>query len=201
MLAALRRRCSRRRARRNYSPELLEPRLLLTNVAPQVSAWVTTENGMSVVEGNVTDESIEDVEVEISGVGTGTVTPDATGAFRFEFAFAPGLLEVVATDDEGLESETEHLEVFNLPPEIIEFTVIDESTQWRITGTVSDEVAAGLTVVFGGIIGTHQTTVLADGTFDYTWNWASPQTGTATAQVTDPWDLESDVMEAFVDVV
>ena len=99
-------------------------------MAPQVSAWLTTENGMSVVQGNVTDESVEDVEVEFSGVATGTVTPDSTGASRFEFAFTPGLLDVVATDDEGLDSDTVNLEVFNLPPEIIEFTVIDESTQW-----------------------------------------------------------------------
>ena len=136
----------------------------------------------------------------MSGVATGTVTPDATGAFRCEFAFTPGLLEVVATDDEGLESETENLEVVNLPPEIVEFTIIEEPTQWRITGAVSDEVAPGLTVVFGGVIGTHQVTVLADGTFDYSWDWTNPQTGTATAKVTDPWDLESEVMETFVDV-
>jgi hypothetical protein len=73
---------------------------------------------------------------------------------------------------------------------------------WTVSGTVTDgdNSVAGMVVSFGGVLAGYgySAVVGADGTFSVTEIFAGLQSGTATAQTTDPCGQASNQAEYWV---
>lgn len=92
----------------------------------------------------------------------------------------------------------------NLPPEIVDFTVVRLSTgQYQITGRVIDEAPGGLVVTFGGVPSAEgqAATTNADGTFSLTLTMQTDgsDTGNVSAVTQDSAGLSSNVATTWVD--
>ena len=83
------------------------------------------------------------------------------------------------------------------------FTVAnDEYESWTLSGTVTDSGVnvAGMTVSFGGVFAAYgrSAVVGADGSFSLTGVFEGLQSGTATAQTTNPLGQTSNLAETNV---
>ena len=89
------------------------------------------------------------------------------------------------------------------PPVITNFTAAQENNEvWILSGTVTDSGVnvAGMTVSFGGVFAGYgaSAVVNADGSFSETGVFEGLQSGTATAQTTNPLGQASNLAETIV---
>jgi hypothetical protein len=170
--------------------------------APNLTMQIVSIQGQTVsIKGNVLDLDSGSFDITLGGVASTTVTPDSKGDFTAILNVSGlGALTASATDLWG-QSDDLALDVTNYQPMISSFCAIYESSGvWTFRGRVDDEYAAGLTVRFGGL-GSLQgktATVDADGWFTLTCVLNPGETGTATACVTDWWNIESEIATAIV---
>ncbi|HEV3024986.1 MAG TPA: hypothetical protein VGX76_21075 [Pirellulales bacterium] len=174
----------------------------LTNAAPgvTVSATETGPNRTLTVSGHVTDSVEAGAVVTISGIVSGTATTDSSGNYSLVAqASGQGTLSVSATDIWGLVSTVVKTSYASKAPVITLNASVSNGGMYVFTGTVTDEVAPGLTVTLSGVVG-GSCTVRADGTFEYD---SSLQYGAADgveyATVTDWWGNTSNTAQCWVD--
>lgn len=205
-LSKLRRPCARRR-RTAWSPETLEPRIVLTNMDPMtsnmdpmISAFVEYGDETEVtIWGFVMDEAPDGLIVYLNGAVAGSTFTDPEGNFSVT-ADAPTEGDVILTvaDAEGAEAIPATVTIASMPPQINSFKFTRYANFWTYEGTVFDESPEGLTVTFGGVAGSHSTTVKADGSFKLTIHWPDAKEGDVTASVTDWYDHDSETAEYYV---
>jgi hypothetical protein len=175
----------------------------ITSMPPSLTAMVTYGSQRQVtVSGTVMDESPGGLTVTFNGVVTGTTSVWGGGHYSFT-TNASGLGQVTATvtDWWGLNSQPAQAQVTSMKPWITNFQgTRGLGNWWTFTGQVSDESATGLTVQFGGLasLQTQSATVNDQGTFEETVQLKPGEQGTATAQTTDWWGLQSDTVGYLV---
>jgi hypothetical protein len=171
----------------------------------QVTASPPSITGLSIsygtghqvtITGTVNDYSPGGRTVTFSGVVSGSVTTNSDGTFSFAgTASALGTVRVTTTDPWGQSSAPAYVQVTNTAPTISNFTASNEyGTVWILTGTVTDNHAAGLTVQFGGLGQGMTATVQSDGTFSLAITLSPGEQGTITAWVTDWWNATSNTV-------
>jgi hypothetical protein len=175
----------------------------IASAPPSLTLAVTYGAKRSVtLYGKVTDEAPGGLTVTISGAASGTVTTACDGSFSITLTASQlGQVQATVTDAFRLTSLPASVTLASNPPVITTFqakwTSLNSCT---FSGTVSDESAPGETVQLGGIpeLNGVTTTVQSDGTFSITVTLQPHEKGTATAQVTDWWGLESNLALALV---
>jgi hypothetical protein len=143
------------------------------------------------IYGKVTDDTPATCGVVLSGAASGVVLCDASGNFDGIFDVeTPGAATAVAGDGQ-LNSAPVNLMLGNAAPTITVRAVHGANDTVTFSGTVGDEVPAGLVVTLAGGPGVAGTSaiVLADGTWSVPVTLASGATGTVTATVTDWYGL------------
>jgi hypothetical protein len=166
--------------------------------APQITLGVTMLDGQTaLLSGTVVDENPATVLIAFGGAAAGQTVPEPSGNYRLVVE-ADELGTVVArgVDEEMLSSNEAAAELANAPPLISDFQAIrQEGNAWVFSGRVADENAAGLQVRLGGLTSLEGREVVVDATgwFSVSLTLAEGEEGTATAQVTDPGGLESDL--------
>lgn len=176
-------------------------RLALTS--PSLTLSVSYGSGrMVTLSGQVTDDDPGGLTVTFTGKVVGSVVTNSTGAFNATFE-ASGLGDVLATviNRHGLTSSAASVTLTSSTPSIANFLATEgANNQWTFTGTVTDESAAGLSIIFGGLaslIG-QSTTVQQNGTFSLTIQLQVGEQGQASVKTTDWWGLESEQVFAVV---
>ncbi len=158
--------------------------------------------------GSVTDNSasVAGLTVTFTGEVTGTAVTDANGNFTLT-ANAAGLGGVSASTVDSLQhaSNTATVNITDNTPAINNFSYTQGSlNSFTFTGTTSAASPGGLMVSFGGIpsLGGQTATVGSDGSFslNVVLNSNGSDNGTATAQLTDWWGLQSNVATTYVTV-
>jgi hypothetical protein len=150
------------------------------------------------VMGHVSDANPATCWISISGVMRGSTMANAQGAFSYTGqADSLGTVRAAAVNDQGLVSNLASAQVASSPPTITNFTAIHQyGTIWTFAGQVTDPSGAGqLTVTLGGLpsLNNVTATVQDNGWFSVTVQLANGENGTATAQTTDWWGLQSNV--------
>jgi hypothetical protein len=152
------------------------------------------------LEGMVYDENPSGIPVMISGaVPTQTVHADSQGRFTLTtVASSLGEVRGQATDFAGHNSNIVTVALTNIAPQVFELRVTCEGgNTYVLTGRVSDESPAGLTVTLGGEVDAFRgrtVVVGADGSFSLTVEITDVNDrGEITAQTTDWWGLTSNV--------
>jgi hypothetical protein len=166
--------------------------------APQITvSHEMLQQNMVKLTGTVTDEHPGLVHIQISGAMNGLTWGTTQGTFEF---IAPasylGDVTIMATDVEGLLSNIATRTLTSNAPVITEFTATAGAGGfWTFSGKVTDESRLGLTVRFGGIPALNGKTAMVneDGEFSITVKLGPNDTGTATAQTTDWWGLNSNL--------
>jgi len=167
--------------------------------APTISLSVTYLTGrMVTLSGQVTADAPGGLTVNFTGKVVGSVVTNADGTFSGTFqATALGLDAATTTDAHGLVSNTATVVLASNPPTITNFTgMANLSNIWVFSGTVNAPSPAGLVITFGGLpsLAGKTAVVQADGTFQLTVQLQPGESGTATAQTTDWWGQNSDVV-------
>ncbi len=151
--------------------------------------------------GKVTDVDAGGRTVTFSGVASGSVTTNPDGTFSFGTTVTGlGNIQASTVDLWGLNSNIAQVTYANKAPQITNFTATEgQMRMWTFSGRVVDEYPAGLVVSFGGLTSLQgkTATVAADGTFSVTFQLQAGETGFATAQVTDWWGVQSQMVEAW----
>lgn len=150
----------------------------------------------------VTDEYVEGRTVAFGEAPTDSAVSGADRTFSpVAGEGQPGLMRTT-TQDAGDQANTRARGVpANTAPVITDFQVIQESgNTWIFSGQVLDENAAGLQVQLGGIPSLLNQTATVDesGWFFLQVTLGEDEEGTATAQTTDRFGLESNVAEVPV---
>jgi hypothetical protein len=172
----------------------------LAVAAPNITLTVTYGSQRNItLSGQVTGIDVANVTVTFTDEATGTTTTDANGNFSFSTtATARGKVSAKTTDLWGQNSNTAKVTLTSNAPTITQFTAIhDSGNVWTFEGLVTDESAAGLTVTLGGTPSLQgvEATVGSDGFFYCTVTLQPDEFGTATAQTTDWWGLNSNVAQ------
>jgi hypothetical protein len=168
----------------------------LSSAAPSITLRVTQlANRMVNVSGRVTDEFAGGLNVNINGVVNGVTTTAADGTFSFTGqASGLGQINVTTQDGWGLGGAAAAT-LTNARPQVVNFTAVDLGDgNWRFTGQVQDEYAAGMVVRLTGLpaFGSGlNVTVGQDGTFSTVANIGAAE-GTVVALTTDWWGATSD---------
>jgi hypothetical protein len=140
--------------------------------------------------------------VTFSGVVSGSTVTNADGTYSYATtASAQGTAYAMTVDLWGQPSVPAEAEVSSGAPIIQNFRAAQESgNMWRFAGRVSDESPAGLIVRLGGLpsLQGQTITVAADGAFEECFLLQTGEWGTATAQTTDWWGLDSNTAMAIV---
>ena len=142
------------------------------------------------ISGTVADETPASCGVVITGAASGVALCDAQGNFDAVFdVAAPGAITAVAGDGQ-LSSAPVGLTLTNAAPTTT-IQVRRVENILRFSGTVTDEVPAGLTVTLSGATWLNGTsaTVTANGTWSVSVSSRPGSAGTATATVTDWYGL------------
>ena len=181
-----------------------EPVRTFISVPPPVVSLSLTYGSETTVtlSGQVTDLDASSLAVTFTGVVSGSVAVNSDGTFSLTTtATGLGTVQASTTDLWGQGSNVAQVTVSASPPSITGFsaTYIGNNT-WTFSGTVTDQTPAGLSVQLGGVSGVagQTATVAADGSFSVTVQLASGVSGTATAQTTDWWGLQSNVATVWV---
>lgn len=88
------------------------------------------------------------------------------------------------------------------PPLITSFSIHTTLNEiWTLEGTIVHETPSTCTVVFGGLLAGHRTSVGADGTFSYSLTLPSGTDSLVTAQAFDPEGMASNIEILWVDDV
>lgn len=174
------------------------------NMPPQLSMNIAYGARRSLtITGVVNDEAPGGLEVVLSGSVTAWVSVNNDGTFYLYVseAIALGPVQGSTTDAQGLQSNTVTLAITSAPPAIENFVLMPAMDGFfTFTGRVVDESAANLVVTFGGLpclVGQTVTTD-ANGNFTFTIFIPLSQRGQVTAQVTDWWGLESEIVYEYV---
>ena len=188
-----------RAACRSFQPrlELLEARDC--PAAPTITLMAMGDGPNTfMVQGHVSDEHPGGLTVVLSGAYKGTVVTNAQGDYQTEIQPAStGTLQATVTDDENLSASASAM-LYNMAPSITSFMAQRQlGNVWVFSGHVMDEYPAGLTVRLGGMPSLNGVTVVTDanGDFSVTLQLQDGEGGTATAQTTDWWGLDSNVAD------
>jgi len=169
---------------------------------PDVSALSITyvDQDTVSVTGTLTSMDPGGKTIGFSGVGSGSAITDSSGNFSFiTDTTGLGMISAVATDEWGQSSDSETAYVADNAPQIVEFEChLAVANTWVFTGRVIDEFPEGMTLRFGGLLEGLTTVVAADGTFTFTYIFASGASGTVTAITTDWWGHDSNLVSDFV---
>src|SRR5581483_5122664 len=138
--------------------------------------------------------------VYFSGAASGIAITDSNGDYSVTLtADSLGEIDAITMDSSFIQVARTSATLASEAPEIEDFCYSAQPDGWyKFTGRVIDESPAWLTVRFGGgpsSLSDQTTTVAADGSFEF-WiqlNGTASDEGTATAQVTDWWGLESEL--------
>lgn len=152
------------------------------------------------IYGQVADNTPASCAVTISGAASGVASCDAQGNFDTTLDVAtPGLITAVASDGAMQSGQTNDTLVNNAPTVSDVMAVQGPGNTWTFSGTVSDEVPAGIIVSLEGPPGVNgQTaTVNADGTFSVTVTLAPGTSGYVTATATDQYGETGSAMTYF----
>jgi hypothetical protein len=167
---------------------------------PSTLTLAVAQTGMRNVtlSGHYSDPNPGGVTINFTGVCTGSAVTDANGNYSFNVT-ATGLGNVTAaTRDSGASTQAT---ITDQAPTINNFQAVRVACNtFTISGTVSNAQAAGMTVTLGGLpdmVGC-TITVRADGTFSASFDLAKGESGTLTAQTTDPWGLTSALAQTYV---
>jgi hypothetical protein len=154
------------------------------------------------LSGRVTDETPAGLTVNFTGVYAGSCLTGSDGRFSFTTPVSSiGSIFGATVDPVGARSNIAKVNVKSSAPVIVAFQAeLQEDNVWVISGRVSDESPAGLTVYLNGlgIINNVAVTVRADGTFSYTVSIPADTHGVITAQTTDWFGLNSAIAETYV---
>lgn len=143
------------------------------------------------ISGTVTDDTPGSCSVTIIGSANGTVACNATGQFSAIFD-VPLLGSSTATASDGAQnSDTVSLTVTNAAPSTTCQPVVGPGNILTISGHVTDEAPAGLTVILSGSRGVNglSAIVLANGNWSVSTSIPPGSHGTVTATVTDWYGL------------
>lgn len=180
--------------RRRVRPrlEVLESRDCPAAPGVSLSASVLS-SGLVQLSGYVTDEAPGTVAVNFGGAMSGSVWADANGFFSYS-AEASGLGTVFAQayDEESLFSDLAYAEIQSNAPSLTLALAQGPNRMVTLTGQVTDESAAGLTISFSGAV-TGSVTTGSDGSFSFEVEATTP--GLIQATTADGWGLESNVAE------
>jgi hypothetical protein len=172
---------------------------------PQITMTISYGTGHQLIlSGTVTDQYPSGLKVTFTGVvpsGSSTTT-DANGNFIVTLS-ANKLGDVLATttDTWGQASNTAKVTASNTAPVISNlWASAGNYDVWTITGTVTDEHAAGLTVTFWGLqaVAGKTAVVQADGSFTLSVVIPSNQSGYIYCQTTDWWGAQSNIDEEMI---
>jgi hypothetical protein len=147
------------------------------------------------LRGTLIDSHPASCEVTFSGVVTGEAEADAAGTFAlFTPASALGTITAQAVDGENLRSNQAQATITSNVPSLT-LTASGQGASGAITlsGRVTDESAAGLTVIFRGAV---TATAVTDNNGDYSLTTTSWRPGNVTVQTTDAWGLTSNTPSA-----
>lgn len=140
--------------------------------------------------------------ITFSGVVTGSVVTASNGTFSYSAqASALGSIQASTSDLWGQASNAPQVSVASSAPAIASFAAVHGvGTFWTFQGRVTDECAVGLTVTFGGLpsLANRTATVGANGWFYLTIALQEGEEGTATAETTDWWGLDSNEAQTTV---
>jgi hypothetical protein len=183
--------------------EPLESRDCLSNPPVMLSfsaqPWIGTN---VLVAGRVEDEVPESVVVAITGVATDFAVPNEDGYFIvYTQASSLGTIYGQALDEDFQTSDFAESTISSAAPVIVDFTGSTEADNvWLFHGRVTDESAPGLVVRLGGIPSLENVTATVgeDGWFTVAVQLGEADFGTATAQTTDWWGLDSEIATCLV---
>jgi hypothetical protein len=171
-----------------------------TLAVPAPTLWLNVTYGTQrnvTLSGTVFAGQPGGLTVGFSGKVSGSTTTNSSGNFTLSAqASALGTVTGTVTDVWG-QTGTSQVTLTSNKPVIDSFSATGGgSNVWIFQGHVSDESPAGLTVRFGGLpeLQGKTATVQSDGTFWIGAQLTRGEYGTATAQVTDWWGLNSDVV-------
>jgi hypothetical protein len=143
------------------------------------------------IYGRVADETPGSCSVTISGAASGTLLCDSNGNFDgiFNVPVMGGI--IIFAYDGQLYSDGSAFPLANAAPTTTISAVHGFGYSWTISGVVTDEARAGLTVTLTGPPGINgrTATVLANGTWSITATLGPRAQGIATATVTDWYGL------------
>jgi exosome complex RNA-binding protein Csl4 len=164
----------------------MQAQTMLSTPSPQVTLNLTQNAGTSVtLSGQVFVNTPGGLTITFSGQVSGTVVTNSNGTFSYT-ANAAGLGSIYAktTDVWGQTSNTAQVSISSTPP-TISLTVSQRANQnVYVSGKVTDESPANLTVSLTGVVSGTATTA-SDGSFSYTG--PASALGKINASVTDPW--------------
>jgi hypothetical protein len=175
----------------------------ITSAAPTLTLAIAYGAQRTItLSGQVTDAQAGACTVQFTGVATGSTTTNADGTYRLTVSASQlGTVQAVAQDPWGQKSAAAQLSVTSAAPSITNFQAIRGTLNvWTFQGQVTDESAQGLVVRFGGLpsLAGYTATVRSDGWFYLTVELPDGEQGTASAQTTDWWGLDSN--ESLTDV-
>ena len=143
------------------------------------------------IYGTVTDDNPGSCSVTLTGAATGAAPCDASGNFDATFDVAtPGTATAVANDGQ-VSSAGVNVTLANNAPGTTCKAVVGTGNILTISGKVTDEVPAGLTVILSGsrAVNGLSAIVLANGTWSTSTSIPPGSHGTVTATVTDWYGL------------
>jgi hypothetical protein len=177
------------------------------SVAPQITgltATPTSGTGTQVtITGQLTENAPGEVSITFGGVVSGAMEVNSSGTFTYStHATKLGAVTAVAVELNET-SNTAQAKLTCPAPVITSFCAVDESGPlWDFEGHVNDPNPQGLVVVLGGLptLQNEQVTATCDanGNFSVVVQLQPNETGTATANVTDPWGQQAATAYYFV---
>jgi hypothetical protein len=175
----------------------------VTNSAPSLTLSVAYGTQRNVtLSGRVTDAQAGACTVQFTGVATGSTTTNADGTYSLTVSASQlGTVQATAQNPWAQVSSPAQVTLTSAPPSITNFQAIRGALNvWTFQGRVTDASAPGLVVRFGGLpsLAGQTTTVGSDGWFYFTVRLQDGEQGTASAQTTNWWGLDSNLALADV---
>jgi hypothetical protein len=174
------------------------PVTIATPSRPSLTLNITSAGrNLVVLSGQVRAGSPGGLTVSFSGMLSGSAVTNPDGTYKVTLlATGMGEVQATVTDVAGQTSDPVSAMLPNTPPVIQNFRASWVSgTTWVLSGSVSDESPAGLTVQFGGVGSAdgRTATVAADGTFSLTVTLQPGEGGMVSALCTDWFDMQSNI--------
>jgi len=166
---------------------------------PQITSFLATvESGHTVVlSGTVMDSSPTATVVSFGGLATGSVTPDASGRFQVQENISQlGTVSATATDTGGRTSNTAQATVSDPGVSLSVLVAQGPGRTVTVTGQVSANSPAGLTVTLSGVVSGSVITT-SNGTFS--WTGTASGLGQIQATVTDVWGVTASSSTTLTD--
>jgi hypothetical protein len=182
---------SNHRAPRRFRLESLELRNCLSSIGVGLEAQTVSYPNVQ-VSGSVYGSG-QGYQVTLSGEVNASVSVNQSGQFSYSGpASGLGTITAAATDSEGDNGQSS-VNIMHMAPQVNGLGAMPtgQGKQVDISGSVSADNPAGLTVTFSGSAGlqTTSTTTNANGAFNLVTTAAN--LGSVTAVVTDDWGAQS----------